>query len=278
MKIISVCLTLTFLLSSANAVAPHRIITIGGGLTETVYALGAQNLLVGNDTTSYYPAEAEKLPKVGYQRTLSAEGILSLNPDLIILTQEAGPPSVLKQVESAGVSLLKLKAGRSLSDVKANIFAIGKALRREKEAEILVDQINAESENLKSVIEKQSSRKKAIFILQHGGGTPMVAGSRTAADGIIRLSGAENAVKGFTGYKPLTPEAAVSLNPDVILITRRGLKQADGKERLLKSPGVSLTPAAKNGHVIAMDSLLMLGFGPRTAEAALQLNRAYREL
>ncbi len=277
MKTILTCLLLLCALPT-QAEEPKRIITIGGALTEVIYALEAQDLLVGNDTTSYYPAEADKLPKVGYQRALSAEGILSLNPDLIILTEEAGPPPVLKQIESAGISLLKLKAGRSINDVKQNISAIGKALHRMEQAETLVAQINAESEKLNVIIEKQSSLPKAMFILQHGGGAPMVAGIDTAADSIIALSGAKNVVKDYEGYKPLTPEAAVSLKPDVILITSQGLEQAGGKEGLLKSPGVSLTPAAKNGHIIAMDSLLMLGFGPRTAEAALELNQAYQGL
>lgn len=277
MRAILTCLLLLCAVS-AQAEEPKRIVTIGGALTEIVYALQAQNLLVGNDTTSYYPAEAEKLPKVGYQRTLSAEGILSLHPDLIILTEEAGPPPVLKQIESAGISLLKLKAGRSINDVKQNISAIGKALHRVEKAEMLIRQVNAENEKLADIVTKQSWLPKAMFILQHGGGAPMVAGAGTAADSIIQLSGAKNVVQGYAGYKPLTPEAAGSLKPDVILITTQGLEQAGGKEGLLKSPGVSLTPAAKKGHVIAMDSLLMLGFGLRTAEAALELNRAYQGL
>jgi iron complex transport system substrate-binding protein len=79
-------------------------------------------------------------------------------------------------------------------------------------------------------------------------------------------------VTGYEGYKPLSPEAATSLAPDILLVTTQGLEQSGGEAALLAAPGVSLTPAAKNGHVIAMDALLLLGFGPRTAEAALELN------
>jgi iron complex transport system substrate-binding protein len=261
-----------------QAEEPKHIITIGGALTEIVFALEAQDLLVGNDTTSYYPLEAEKLPKVGYQRALSAEGILSLNPDLVILTDEAGPPTVLQQLKSANVKLLQLKAGRSLDDVKRNIEAIAKALHRETKAEALIQKINTANKELVDLTSNISSPKKAMFILQHGGGAPMVAGGNTAADSIITLSGARNVVTDFDGYKPLTPEAAVVLKPDIILITKQGLEQAGGKEALLKMPGISLTPAGKKGHIIAMDSLLMLGFGPRTVEAASELNTAYQKL
>lgn len=262
----------------AHAEQSIRVVTIGGALTEIVYALEAQDTLVGSDTTSYFPSAAAELPKVGYQRALSAEGILSLSPTLVILTQEAGPPPVLKQIESAGVTLLTLDAGRSIEDVTQKISAIAAALNREEKAKELIEQINAESQKLADITGKQSSRLNAMFILQHGGGAPLVAGKDTAANSIIQLSGANNVVVDYTGYKPLTPEAAVSLKPDVILITSQGLEQAGGKEGLLKSPGISLTPAGKQGNIIAMDSLLMLGFGPRTTQAAQALNQAYNGL
>lgn len=276
MKTVLLCL-LVLVALTAHAQKPERIITIGGALTEIVYALDAQDLLVGSDTTSYYPPEAEQLPKVGYQRALSAEGIVSLDPDLVILTEEAGPPLVLKQLELAKVKTAILKAGRSLEDVKLNIWRIAELLDKEKEASVLIREIDVEHEKLFDATTRKPARR-VMFILQHGGGSPMVAGKATAADSIISLSGALNVVQDYTGYKPLTPEAAVALRPDIILITTQGLKQAGGKKSVLQAPGVSLTPAAKKGNLIAMDSLLILGFGPRTAQAALELKRAYEGL
>lgn len=277
MRIAPVCLLL-FLALPAQAGTPERVITIGGALTETVYALGAKDLIVGSDTTSYYPPMAEELPKVGYQRALSAEGILSLSPDLVILTEEAGPPPVLRQLESAEVEILTLKAGRSLKDVKANIQKIAEALNREEMGAALIQKIDAESKKLTDSIATAKYKKRVMFILQHGGGAPLVAGKGTAADSIISLSGAANVVEDYDGYKPLSPEAAVALKPEVILITKRGLEQAGGKESLLNVPGISLTPAGRHGHVIAMDALLMLGFGPRAAQAASVLSKAYEDL
>ncbi len=272
---IVVAVYLFFMVALTHAAQPERIVTVGGALTEIVYALGAESRLVGNDTTSYYPKQAEALPKVGYQRALSAEGILSLNPDMVILTDEAGPPAVITQIKSAGVDILEIKAGRSLGDVKQSVQAIAKALGCEKKAAALITKLNAHQAQLTAVKQKIKSHKKVMFILQHGGGAPMVAGVNTAADSIVKLSGGINAVADYQGYKPLTPEAAVALNPDVILITKQGLAQAGGKEALLKNPGLSLTHAAKQGHVIALDSLYMLGFGPRTVEAAIELNQLY---
>lgn len=268
---------LMFLISpAALADAPQRVVTIGGALTEIVYALDAGDLLVGSDTTSYYPQAAATLPKVGYQRTLSAEGVLSLSPDLVIHSEEAGPPKVLKQLEAAGVMLLRVRAGRSIDDIEANIMAIGAALDRQATADRVVDTLTASAAKLEKATTDLKNRKRVMFILQHTGGAPMVAGRDTAADSVIVLAGAENAVTGYTGYKPLSPEAAVAIAPDIILVTTQGLEQSGGADGLLQMPGVSLTPAAKNKRIVSMDALYLLGFGPRTADAALELHRQIR--
>ncbi|MFT7235500.1 MAG: iron complex transport system substrate-binding protein [Methylophagaceae bacterium] len=274
----AVATLLLLMATHVYAETPKRIITIGGALTEIVYALGEQSRLVGNDTTSLYPKEAVALPKIGYQRALSSEGILSLTPDVIILTNEAGPPTVIRQLEATGVRILKLKAGRSIDDVKHSVNAIGKILDRQQEAKTLVAKLDKDNQQLATITQAIKTHQKVMFVLQHTGGAPLVAGTETAADSIIKMSGGVNVVTGYQGYKPLTPEAAVILKPDVILITNLGLEQAGGKQELLKSPGLSLTPAAKYGNVIAMDSLLILGFGPRTVEAAMALNQAYDNL
>ena len=247
-------------------------------LTEIVYALEAQEILVGNDTTSYYPPAAERLPKVGYQRALSAEGIVSLYPDLVILTEEAGPPAVLAQLQAANIPILSLRAGRSLADVRDAIRVIARALKKDQAGSALIDAIDRQTAALAKVTAGQPTDKRVLFILQHGGGAPMAAGRETAADSIIRLSGAQNAVTGYAGYKPLTPEAAAALQPDVILTTARGLAQVGGKDALLTAPGLSLTPAARTGSLIVMDALLLLGFGPRTTQAAATLHEAYQGL
>lgn len=261
----------------AIADAPKRVLSIGGSLTEIIYELDAQDRLVGSDTTSYYPAEAAALPKVGYMRALATEGILSLSPDLIILTDEAGPPPVIAQLQSTGVDILKLPAARTLDDIYEQVDAIARALHLPRRA---ARRLRARmDDDLREVNEYARGMEpvRAMFILNHRGGAPMVAGTDTAADSLIKLSGAVNVVDGYEGYKPLTPEAAVQMKPDVILITRRGLERAGGKEALLDVPGVALTPAGQQGRVIAMDALLMLGFGPRTPAAALELSKAYRK-
>lgn len=266
-------LVLCLLAMPALAEGPKRVVSVGGAVTEIVYALGAGDLVVGSDTTSYFPPDAAETPKVGYQRALSAEGILSLNPDIVLLSNESGPPPVLAQIENTGLSLVRLVAGRNLDDVRDNIRTIGDALGLTDRASAMIEDLNHAEKKLKKAVADGMAEKRVLFILQHGGGAPMVAGTETAADSVIALAGARNAVSGYTGYKPMTPEAAVSASPEVILVTTQGLEAAGGAEALGKLPGLALTPAVRNGRVIAMDALLLLGFGPRTVEAAMTLHQ-----
>ena len=264
------------LLAAAALAQPQRVVAVGGAVTEIVYALGAENLLVGTDTTGYWPPPAAALPKVGYQRTLSAEGILSLRPDLLIVTAQAGPPAVLQQVQAAKISLLALEDGRSLQDVEEAVRVLAAALgRREAGAQLLAN-LMQQREALGRLTAAKNAPPRVLFLLHHGGGPPLVAGRETAADSIIALSGAENVVQDWRGYKPLTPESAVALAPDILLTTTQSLEQSGGAAALWRLPGLGLTPAARDKRLIAMDALLLLGFGPRTADAAMDLHRRYQ--
>jgi iron complex transport system substrate-binding protein len=254
--------------------APERLVAVGGAVNEIVYALGAEDLLVGNCVSSYYPPEAAKLPKVGYQRMLPAEGIISLNPDLVILTDKAGPPAVIQQLESTGVDVLKVPASESFEGILETIQAIGTKLERTEQADELIARLNSEKAALDAELANQQTAPKVLFILTHGG-APSVGGAGTAADAMIELSGAENVATAFEGYKPLSPEELIELAPDYVLSSKTGVGSGETSDAILKIPGVALTPAGRNNQIIVMDSLLLLGFGPRTVEAAAQLHNAY---
>ncbi|MDF7807273.1 ABC transporter substrate-binding protein [Pontiellaceae bacterium B12219] len=262
------------LAAGAAHAAPERLVAVGGAVNEIIYALGAEELLVGNCVSSYYPPEALKLPKVGYQRMLPAEGILSLNPDLVILTDKAGPPAVIQQLECTGVDVLKVPAAESFEGVLETVQVIGSQLERTEQAEELIARLKTEKAILDAELEQQESAPKVLFILTHGG-APSVGGAGTAADAMIALSGGENVATAFNGYKPLSPEELIELAPEYVLSSKSGVGPGGSTEAILKIPGVALTPAGKKNQIIMMDSLLLLGFGPRTVEAALQLHNAY---
>jgi len=251
--------------ATANA---ERVVSVGGPITEIIYALGQEATLVGVDTSSIYPEAATKLPQVGYQRLLAAEGMLSLRPTLIIATEDAGPPTTIEQVKASGVRIVIVPGLHSIAGVKEKIRAVAHALNCEPKGEEVVHALEADEAKLAA---KFVDTPHVLFIYARGGGVFNVSGEGTAADSMISLSGGVNAVRGYHGYKPLTPEAAVTAAPDVILISTRGLESVGGVDKLLAQGGLALTPAGKNRRIIAMDELYLLGFGPRTGRAVQEL-------
>ncbi|MFT7724809.1 MAG: ABC transporter substrate-binding protein [Roseateles sp.] len=263
------CLALALLPAAARAQAAPRLVSIGGAVTETVYALGAQGQLVGVDTTSLFPADATRLPQVGYARTLSAEGVLALAPQLLLASGEAGPPHVLAQLKQAGVRVEVLDDQHRFDGIVERTRRIGQLCGREREAQQLVARM--QQDWAARPRPPAGSAPRVLFVLAHAAGQLRVAGEGTAADAMLQLAGARNAMAGVQGYKPLTAEAALQAAPDVILCTDQGLAAQGGADGLLKGPGLALTPAGRARRVASMDALLLLGFTPRLPQAVAEL-------
>jgi iron complex transport system substrate-binding protein len=243
--------------SPVRAQTPPRIVSVGSSLTEIVYALGAENLLAGVDSTSLFPAAARALPQVGYMRALSAEGVLALKPTLIMATTAAGPAATL-----------------DYDSVIGKIAAVGKVTGKAAEAEAMIARGRTEMQALAARLAAATSTPRVLFLLSMGGGAPQAAGRDTAADGIIRLAGGINAIDGYSGYRPLTPESVIASRADFVLVTRQTVEAMGGIEAILDQPALRRTPAGRNGKVLQFDTLLLLGFGPRTPQAATELAAA----
>jgi iron complex transport system substrate-binding protein len=253
----------------------QRIVAVGGSVTEIVFALGEERRLLAVDSTSLYPDQVSELPNVGYMRQLSAEPILALNPDLVLAIKDSGPPAALDQLRDAGVAVVIVPDDYTPDGVLAKIDVIAAALGIEEKGAALHDGVAARLDAVKQTFGTLTDRPRVLFMLTISKGrTAMAAGLNTSAAGIIGLAGGVNAVDGFESYKPLSPEAAVAAAPDYLLITRRSLDLLGGKEALLSIPEIALTAAAQEDRVIVMDGLLLLGFGPRTPQAATELGTA----
>ena len=258
----------------ASAEAPQRIVSAGGSVTEIVYALGEGHRLVARDSTSNHPAAARALPNIGYVRRLSPEGLLSVNPDMILAEEGAGPPEALALLEESRIPLTTIPMGFDRDAVIAKIAAVARALGVPEKGRVLAERVAAEIDS--AVSEGGKDAKSVLFILSMQGGRVMAAGSNTAADGMIALSGATNAVQGFEGYKPLTDEAILSAAPDVILLMqgRGDLNVPD--EMLFAHPAIAATPAGQARAVMRMDGMLLLGFSVRTGQALRDLAQGLR--
>lgn len=251
-----------------------RIVSVGSALTEIFYALGAENLLVGVDTTSLYPPQAKSLPQVGYMRALSAEGVLTLKPTLILATTGAGPASTLDQLKATGIEVVILPDHYDYDSVANKIEAVGKATGKAAEADTLIARGWADMKSLADRLATAPDRPRVLFLLSMSGGAPQAAGRDTAAGGIIRMAGGVNAIDGYAGYRPLTPEAVIASKADYILVTRQTVEAMGGIQAVLDQPSLNRTPAGKAGKVLEFDALLLLGFGPRTPQAAQELASA----
>lgn len=257
-----------------DAQQPPRIVSVGSSITEIMYGLGAENLIVGVDTTSLYPEAARKLPQVGYMRALPAEGVLSLKPTLIIATTAAGPAGALDQLKATGIKVMILPDKYDYDSVVTKIAAIGKVTGKVAEADAMIAKGREAMKSLADKLATAKSHPRVLFLLSMSGGAPQAAGRDTAAAGIIKLAGGVNAVDGYSGYRPLTPESVIASNADFVLVTSQTVQAMGGKQAILDQPSLNRTPAGKAGKIIEFDTLLLLGFGPRTPEAATELAMA----
>lgn len=257
---------------SSFAIAPKRIITLSAALTETTDALGFGTQIVAVDVTSIYPAYASKLPRVSQNRVLSAEGIISFSPDLVIAPEGDVSKAIEYQLKSAGIKLVSIKQEYTAAGASKFIRAVAAALEVPQKGEVLVKQLEKNMLESLDLVKKNPKHPKVLFVYARGTGVMMVAGKNTNMDAMIRLAGGKNAAQGFSNYKPYTTEALVNANPDVILMFDFGYKSLGGINSILKMPGVSLTNAGKNKKVIQMDGELLVSFSVRLPQAIKELN------
>lgn len=251
-----------------------RIASVGGSITEIVYALGEQGKLVARDSTSLYPDAATKLPDVGYMRQLSPEGVLSVNPSGLLVLEGSGPRETIDVLEKASVQLITVPETYDHAGILEKIRVVGKAFGADGKAAELAAAVDAELAIAEKLTSGIPDRKRVLFVLSMQGGKILAAGSDTAASGIVELAGGVNAVEGFSGYKQLTDEAAILARPDIILMMDRGGDHSIADADLFAHPAIAPTPAGQNRQLIRMNGSYLLGFGPRTAGAIRELATA----
>src|SRR3954471_11248499 len=251
---------------------PARIISIGGAITEILYALGFEDRIAAVDTTSLYPASALRdKPNVGYMRQLSAEGVLGLNPSLVLAVQGSGPTETMDVLEAAKVPLVLVPETFSEQGLIEKIKLVGHAMGADKRAECLTAAVTDDLTQLRELRAKVTKPVRVMFVMSLLNGRAMAAGQKTAANEIIALAGGVNAIDGYDGYKIISDEAIIAAKPDVVLSIARSKDSLDA-EAVYLHPAFALTPVVANKAFISMDGLYLLGFGPRTAAAARDLS------
>ncbi|WP_430403599.1 heme/hemin ABC transporter substrate-binding protein [Fluviicola sp.] len=254
-------------------VEEKRIVSLNGSVTEIIYAVGSQKELIGVDVTSTYPTAAEKLTNLGHVRKLAIESLLALNPTHVVMLEDEVSPDLKSKLKQAKIELVTFKHPNSVEDSKSLVKEVASWLGKADESKTLVSKMDSDIKNLTKLTQKP----KVLFVYARGAGTLMVAGENTPLEKMIVLAGGENAGKGFTDFKPLTSESVIAANPDVILMFTSGA-QSLGPDGIFHVPGVAATNAGKNKALIQMDGQLLSGFGPRVAEALIELNKDFKKV
>ncbi|WP_417433060.1 heme/hemin ABC transporter substrate-binding protein [Kiloniella sp.] len=278
-KAIAICLAFALILvlnKQANADA-QRIITLGGPVTEIVYALEAGEKVAATDTTSKYPAAAVALPKVGYLRQLSAEGLLSLKPDLILALEGSGPAHVLETIQAAGIKVVKIPELVDTTSIVTGIELIAAHTDRQELGKTLSSQISTQLQKQLSAVDTKKEKPTVLFLLNTGHGGPMTAGKNTAIDAIITYSGAKNIASDLESFKPLASEYILGNNPDYILMSKGSLANSGGIEVLATDPLLGKLSAVQKGRIVTLDGTLLFGLGPRTIDAVKTLSAQIKQ-
>lgn len=273
--VLVVAALLAALVSPAAASAgTSRIVVLNGDLAEVVYALGAGDRVVAVDLSATYPAAAAAAPKIGYQRTLSAEPILGLRPTLVLGSRLAGPPAVIQQLRAVGQNVQILPEPRGLNEVGLKIRRVGRvlggsaAIRSRTLARTAQRAVNAAKRRVVA-----TRKPRVAFLYLRGTRVQQIAGAGSGADAMISAAGGLDVGReaGIRGYRPLTPEGLVQMRPDVIVTLTAGLRSVGGVGGLKRIPGVAQTPAGREGRILSFDDQEFLGLGPRAGHALTRL-------
>jgi iron complex transport system substrate-binding protein len=250
--------------TTTTALDTSRIVVLNGDLAEITFALGLGDRVVATDISATFPGEAVSLPKIGYQRSLSAEGIIAQRPTLVLGSDDAGPPTVLEQLRTAGVRVEIIQERHDLDAPATKIRAVGKALGVSEKADALADEVQRDIDELVTKAADVDDEPRVAVLYLRGGNVQLLFGDEEGAGTIAQAVGAVPAVDSKSTI-PLTPEALVAAAPDALIVTTSGLQSVGGIEGLLRIPGVAATPAGKSRRIHAYDDQMLLGFGPRAA-------------
>jgi iron complex transport system substrate-binding protein len=256
----------------------QRIVCIGEAYNEIIYALGAQANLVGVDYSSTYPSEIKKLPTVGYHRALSAEGILSLKPTLVLHDNNIGPDNVMRQLQALQIPLKTFQAKNdSIEGTKALLREMGAFFHKEPRAEELCTQMDREMAAAATDVKKYRTtprvavihfgRASNVYLLVGNGG----GGDASTAGKIVELAGGQIAVQTPGMQRMVSPEIIAKINPHVILMTEYGFDHLGSVEQAKTLPGVAETDAARNNRIYRIPEHELMYFGPGTGESIVRL-------
>lgn len=250
---------------------PKRVVALNATTLELIHQLGKLNTVVGRDITGTYPEN--KIPSVGHWAMLPVEGIVALKPDLVVGTADNfGMPKnakVVDQLRKVGVNVLVLSSSNQggIDGLKERTKLLGEAYNVPSKAKELIQKYDKHLGDLKT--KTLSKKPKVMFLYAHNKNEGSIYGTKGGVNDLIEMAGGQN-VATFEDTRPISAEAIVKLNPDVIIMLDRGLEAVGGMKDALSMPGVAQTKAGKNKRIYTVDNGVRW-IGPRFPEFALKL-------
>lgn len=253
-----------------------RIVCLSKHLTEMVFALGKGHNIVAVDLSSTFPDSAKLIKTVGYHRALSAEGIISMNPDLVIHSNDIGPENVLPQIEKAGLNVKEFGGANTFDSAKILLKTLGKFFGEDAKAMALCNKMDADFEKAKTFLKTKNIKDTPNVMIIHFGRASNVyfvmSGRKGVGDKIIELAGGKSVKYDAKGARQISAEAVATSNPDIIIATDYGYDQMGSMDKFISDiPGVALTNAGKNKRIIRFEEHDLIYFGPRTGDNIIKL-------
>ena len=264
-------LLLAVLLNFGLFAESKKIITLGSAATEIVFELGLADEVVARDYSSVFPEAAAKKPSLGQGHKIKTEEVLKYAPTHVVVCDSRGTyKGTVKKIKEAGIKVLELNIYKSLDETIEGVKQTASFFGKEAEGDKLLAKIDADVKKAADYAKSKKESLKTIFVYARGVGTIFLAGENTSAEALLKLAGAQYAVKGFDGFKPINAEKIMESNPECILFFHSGLLSLGGKDQLNRVPGLKFTKAVKTGKIITIDDRAV-NFGPRIGEFALEL-------
>jgi iron complex transport system substrate-binding protein len=254
----------------------QRVVSVSKQINEFIYAIGAQGSLIARDLTSVYPPQIQNLPSVGYHRALSAEGIISMKPSLFLTDGNVGPESVLDQLKKVGIPIVVLNPGNTEDSAQMLLTSLGQRLHREQAAASVLAQWKRAMSQVVGDSACWNTQRPRVLLMHFGQviNNYLAVNRGSPADRMIQYAGGVNAIDSVGGMTRLSPELIAKTRPDIIVATDVGFDRL-GAAKFAELPGVSLTPAAKNGRIYRIDESEIMYFGPRTPATVKKLEAMF---
>nr|WP_218125027.1 ABC transporter substrate-binding protein [Glycomyces harbinensis] len=254
-------------IASAEAIVP-----LSGSLSEIVFTLGLGDRVVARDITATFEQAAD-LPVVSHGHDISAEGVLSLQPDLILAETGSGPQTALDQIAAAGVPIVVFDPADGIDSASTRIGAVAAALGVQDLGAELIERTEAGIAAATEGMDLSDPPRVAFLYLRGSASVYMIGARDSGATSLIEAAGGIDAgAEALEGdFLELTPEALAAAAPDVILVMDKGLDSVGGVEGLLEIPGVAQTPAGEQERIAHLPDGIMLNYGPRTGDVVADL-------